>query len=201
MRTSWKKLEQVWRKQLLSYAKGDILEIGVGEGDNFPYYPLSAHVTATDTSVKTIERAKNRAMATGVNANFIVAYPGDLKLPANSFDTIVSTFSLSVYDEPEQVLKKFSHWCRQDGQILLMEYGLSKYPVVNWIQRKWESYHYRRTGSHINRDILAIISTSGLYLKRVEVKYAGIVYLAWATLSPVKNNYEKQNDSSFTAKV
>lgn len=184
MKITWDAWEHEWRKQLLAYSKGNILEVGVEEGVNFKYYPLGVNVTATDISKRMIEKAKGEAALRGVKTEFIVSPAEELKLPEHSFDTIVSTFALSAYEDPATVLSQFNKWCKPDGKILLLEYGLSKYGVVNWLQRKWGPYHYRRTGTHINRDMLSIIATSKLQVKRVEVKYAGIVYLVWASLSP-----------------
>lgn len=182
MNCSWKNMEQQWRRQLLSYAKGNVLEVGVGAGDNFKYYPKGVAVTATDPGVRAIEKARCAATEYGIKTNFIISTVEELQLGEHSFDTIVSTFSLSAYENPGEALNQFNSWCKPGGMILLLEYGLSKYGMVNWLQQKWDPYHYRRTGSHINRDIIGIISSSGLGMKKVEVKYAGIVYLVWATL-------------------
>ena len=184
MKISWNSLEQEWRKQLLSYAKGNILEVGVGTGNNFRYYPLGVNVTATDMSARLIGKAKEEAAARGVRSIFIVSPLEELKLNAQSFDTIISTFSLSAYENPVEVLDLFNTWCKPDGKILLLEYGLSKYGIVKWLQKKWGPCHYKKTGSHIDRDLLSIISASQLQVKRVELKYMGIVYLAWASLRP-----------------
>lgn len=184
MKISWTGLELEWRKQLLSYAKGNILEVGVETGTNFEYYPLGVTVTATDTSARMIGKAKQEAAKKGVAASFIVSPVESLQLQQQSFDTIISTFSLSTYENPGQVLERFNKWCKPDGRILLLEYGLSRNAFVNWVQRKWEPYHYKRTGTHIDRDLLAILSESTLRIKRVEVRYAGIVYLVWASLTP-----------------
>ena len=135
-----------------------------------------------------IDKAKVEAEARGVRARFISSSIEDLQLEQQSFDTIVSTFSLSAYQNPSFVLNLFNTWCKPDGAILLLEYGLSKYDIVNWMQRKWGIYHYRKTGTHINRDMLRLISQSRLRIKKVEVKYAGIVYLVWATLTPAMIN-------------
>jgi ubiquinone/menaquinone biosynthesis C-methylase UbiE len=193
MKIRWNSLENEWRRQLLSYAKGNVLEVEVGEGNNFNYYPLGVNVTATDLSAKMIEKAKTKAIMKGVKAKFIVSPVENLELEEQSFDTIISTFSLSAYENPYQVLEKFNHWCKPDGKILLLEYGLSKYVLVNWLQQKWEPFHYRRMGTHINRDFLFIISGSSLVVKKVEVKYAGIVYLVWASLSPRVKIIEKNS--------
>jgi ubiquinone/menaquinone biosynthesis C-methylase UbiE len=184
MKIRWNSLENEWRKQLLSYAKGNVLEVEVGEGSNFNHYPLGVNVTATDLSAKMVERARVSAIAKGIKAKFIVSPVESLELEEQSFDTIISTFSLSAYENPTLVLDQFSKWCKPDGKILLLEYGLSRYGWINWIQQKWEPFHYKRMGTHIGRDMLSIISGSKLMVKRVEVKYAGIVYLVWASLSP-----------------
>jgi hypothetical protein len=195
MNISWNKLEQQWRKQLLSYAKGNILEVDVETGMNFSYYPPGAFVTATASGAKTIERAKLMASEKGVKAKFIISHIEDLQLEPHSFDTIVSTFSLSAYENPQHVLDLFNHWCKPGGIILLLEYGLSRCGLVNWIQHKLEPHHYRKTGNHLTRDMLSIITGSKLKIKRVEVKYAGVVYMVWATLSPAPA--AEKNSSSY----
>lgn len=184
MKTIWEKLEQEWRKQLLSYAKGNILEVGVGTGDNFKFYPVRSKITATDTSARIIEQAKRQAIAKKMNVDFIVSPLEKLELPSHSFDTIVCTFSLCTYENPGEILKLFNKWCKPEGLVLVLDYGLSKYNVVSWLQKKWEPFHYKRTGSHVSRDMLGIISSSPLRIKRVEIKYAGIVCLVWASLRP-----------------
>jgi ubiquinone/menaquinone biosynthesis C-methylase UbiE len=184
MKIRWKKLEQDWRRQLLSYAKGNVLEVGVGMGNNFSYYPIGVSVTATDLSARVIQVAKKEAMTKGVRTNFVVSPVEDLEFPLHSFDTIVSTFSLCAYEDPVEVLGQFNNWCKPNGMILLLEYGLSRCRVIRWMQRKWEPYYYRRTGCHIDRDMLSVIYGSPLRLKRMEIKYAGTVYLMWATLRP-----------------
>jgi ubiquinone/menaquinone biosynthesis C-methylase UbiE len=186
MKLIWNSLEKLWRKQLLSYARGKTLEVSVGKGVNFKYYPMSVSVTATDDSARIIELAKTEADANGVDAEFIVSDIAGLQLPSESFDTIISTFSMCHYEDPGAVLKRFNEWCKPDGIILLLEYGLSKNGVVSWLQKKWEPMYYSKTGCHLDRDTLAIIADSGLKIKRVEVKYAGTVYLVWASLVPRK---------------
>ena len=185
MKISWQVQEDKWRKELLSHATGNILEVEAGTGNNFKYYPEGVTITATDMSARMIDKAKVEAEARGIKTRFISSSIEYLQLEHQSFDTIVSTFSLSAYQNPTLVLNLFNTWCKPDGAILLLEYGLSRYDIVNWMQRKWGSYHYRRTGTRIDRDMLTLISGSRFRIKKIEVKYAGIVYLVWAALKPV----------------
>lgn len=194
IKISWEKLEQEWRKQLLSYANGDVLEVGVGRGDNFKYYPTGVHVTATDMSARAIEKAKVEARSRRVATTFHVSTMEGLELKDKAFDTVVSTFSLCAYDHPLQILKQFNQWCKPDGTILLLEYGLSKCQLINWLQRKWDHHHYKRTGYHLNLDMFSLIADSNLRVKKMEAKYAGIIYLVWASLKPMT---EKELQNSF----
>ncbi|MFZ2170816.1 MAG: methyltransferase domain-containing protein, partial [Methylococcaceae bacterium] len=50
-----------WRKQLWAKVDGHhILEVGVGTGKNFDYYPAGARITAIDFSQKMLEQATNK---------------------------------------------------------------------------------------------------------------------------------------------
>lgn len=182
MKIGFKILEQEYRRQLLSHAHGNILEIGAGIGINFKHYPSESQVTATDVSARIIEKAKLEAIERGLKARFIVSPVGELQFGPASFDTIVSTFTLCAYEKPENVLLQIGSWCKQSGVILLMEYGLSKNSLVGWVQKKIAPVHYKNTGYHIDRDMLKLVSASGLRIEKMEMKYAGIVYLVWATL-------------------
>ena len=184
MKNYWQALEHEWRSELLSHASGETLEVNVEWGSNFKYYPNGTKVTAAGASAKLVQKAMDEAAANGLNASFIVSPVNELQFPDHSFDTIVSTFSLCAFENPGQMLRRFSRWCKPGGIILLLEYGLSKHGVVRWAQKKLADHHYKKTGNHIDHDVLSLISQSKLRMKRVEVKFAGIVYLVWASLVP-----------------
>ena len=188
MKIGLKVLEQDYRKHLLSHARGSILEIGAGTGVNFKFYPVGSQVTATDMSTRIIERAKAEATERNLKARFIVSPVEELQFESESFDTIVSTFTLCAYERPGDILNKVGLWCKEGGIILLMEYGLSRHGLVSWIQKKMAPAHYRKTGYHIDRDMLNLITSSGLRIKKMEIKHAGIVYLVWATLCRNQND-------------
>lgn len=176
----WKKKESRWRRQLLSYAKGNVLELGAGEGNNFIHYPAGVHVTATDMSARILEKAKTKAKESGVQSDFIVSAIDKLVLPEKKFDTVVSTFFLSSLDNPEKTLWQMGKWCKPGGNILILDYGLSRIKPVSWFQRKWEKINYNRTGCFLSHDLLKMFADLNLVLKRTELKFAGTVYLLWA---------------------
>jgi len=189
MQMGLRNLEQEWREQLISLAEGSILEVEVGEGNNFLYYPSGAKVTATDTNASSIKRARAEAVSRGIDASFIVSPAELLQMQRNSFDTIISTFSLHSYANPAAMLEQFNTWCKPDGRILLLEYGLSKYKMLNWFKKKWDPFQYlRKSSEDAVGDALAIISKSKLRIKKVDIKYADIVYLISASLKPEYND-------------
>ena len=188
---TWKNLEHKWRKQLLSYAQGTVLEISTGTGENFKYYPLTVKVTATDSSRRLINAAKAEATKCSINAEFIVSAIDGLNFTEHYFDTIVSTFSISEYENPVWILEKLSAWCKPEGSVLILERGLSNYSVVRLMQQKWGGRIHKASGSHIDRDIKAIIQGAGLKIKKMERKMAGVIHMVWA--SPVMEQL-KENE-------
>jgi ubiquinone/menaquinone biosynthesis C-methylase UbiE len=180
LKTGKEYFDEKWRRQLLSYAKGKVLEVCVGKGINFKFYPYHVNITATDLSGRMIEKAKQAAAENGSKADFVVSTIEELKLKSQSFDTIVSTLSMCAYENPGEVLNQFNSWCKPDGTVLLMEHGLSKYGFIRWLQRTWSPYHYSRMGCHLDRDMISIISNSRLQIKKIERKVAGIIVLVWA---------------------
>ncbi len=180
LRKKKKTIDTKWRKELLSTAAGHILEVSVGAGTNFKFYPKDAVVTAVDISDAMITKAKEAALDTGITTSFINAPVEELQFEPGSFDTIVSTLSLCAYEDPVSVLNQFNQWCRKDGYILLLEHGASKYTLVHWLQNKLDRFQYRRIGCHANREILNIVQQSTLQIKMYKRKLMGIFFLVWA---------------------
>jgi ubiquinone/menaquinone biosynthesis C-methylase UbiE len=50
-----------WRKKLWKYARGNVLEIGVGTGKNFDYYPPDVKVTGIDLADQMLVQAREHA--------------------------------------------------------------------------------------------------------------------------------------------
>lgn len=177
LRRKKKSYDHPWRRELLQAAHGQVLELSVGAGANFRFYPPGVHVTAVDISAVMIEKAKMAAREEGVDARFICSAVEQLRLEPHSFDTVVSTLSLCAYDDPVGVLRLFSHWCLPQGRILLMEHGLARPGVVQWLQHRFDGLQYRHIGCHADRDITRIVQEAGLDIMKEERKLWGMIYL------------------------
>ncbi|MBS4209474.1 class I SAM-dependent methyltransferase [Bacillus sp. FJAT-50079] len=172
---------EAWRRQLLLGAEGKVLELAVGAGANFAYYSSDVKVTAVDFSPQMLDKAKIAAKEQGIDTEFILSDIETLEFPEKTFDTIVSTLSFCAYEHPVKVLNQLSHWCKPQGQILLMEHGLSFNPVVGFVQKVIDPIHFKLIGCHQKRDMLRLIQESDLQLRKVESHWWGMFHLIWAT--------------------
>jgi ubiquinone/menaquinone biosynthesis C-methylase UbiE len=168
--------QKAWRENLLRHARGKVLEVAVGAGNNFPFYPEGVEVTAVDLSSAMLSKAREAAKECGVKARFIHSDVESLEFSPDSFDTIVSTLSLCSYDDPDTVLDQFSRWCKHDGQILLMEHGISPVRPLAWLQEKLDPFLLRTFGCHHNRDILSLVR-SRFSVTHHETRLLGMIHL------------------------
>ncbi|WP_019155360.1 class I SAM-dependent methyltransferase [Robertmurraya massiliosenegalensis] len=167
-----------WRMKLLENAYGRVLEVGVGAGANFPYYDRqNVEITGVDFSPEMIKSAKRAASIFQVNAEFIESDIDQLIMEDNAFDCIVSTLSLCSYPNPIAILNKFNHWCRKDGNILLLEHGLSSNPLLSFTQKIIDPLHQKISGCHCDRNFNLILEESNLQVKHIERYWSDIFYL------------------------
>ncbi|WP_123043271.1 class I SAM-dependent methyltransferase [Cohnella candidum] len=175
-----------WRERLICGAKGMVLEVGVGAGGNFPYYPKDVIVTAVDFSKEMLSSAKEAASELGVRAEFVLSDIESCDFPEGSFDTIVSTLTLCGYKDPIAMLNKFNKWTKADGQILLMEHGTSSNGLIRSIQKAVDPLFLKVVGCHQNRDMEHLFQKSGIHIIKAERHFMNMVHLVWA--KPNKNN-------------
>ncbi|MTH51878.1 methyltransferase domain-containing protein [Bacillus mangrovi] len=177
-----KQFQKEWRENLLNGAQGEVLEIAVGAGGNFPYYKRGAisSITAVDFSPAMLEKAREAAGLYSLPVNLIETDIYDASFKENSFDTIVSTLSLCGYPDPLRVLKQLQHWCRPDGSILLLEHGISRNAMISFIQKAVNPLACKAAGCFQDRDIMEILSRSPLEVIQAEHHWKGIFHLIWA---------------------
>lgn len=168
--------EKRWRTPLLSHARGEVLELAVGAGANFPFYPREVKVTATDFSEAMLEKAKRAAKFHQIKADFICGDIEDMHFPDHSFDTIVSTLSFCSYDRPQLILEKINGWCKPNGIILLMEHGISSNAVISTLQKALSPLLYRVSGCHHTRNIVEMVRESGITIEKIESNWFNMVH-------------------------
>ncbi len=157
-----------WRKKLLKKAKGKILEVGVGTGKNFDYYPAGADVTAIDFADKMITLARKNAAKKGLLFEIEKGNVENLAYPDNFFDTAVATFVFCSVPNPIKGLKELRRVVKPDGKVLLLEHVRIDKPLIGWIMDRLNPLVVRLVGANINRHTVENVSLSGLLIEEIE---------------------------------
>lgn len=88
----------------LKIVKGDVLEIGIGSGENFDYYPPSTSLIAVDCNphVENVLKARLEKTADRVHLKkFVVASAAQLDVEDNSVAAVVCTLVLCSIDDDQ----------------------------------------------------------------------------------------------------
>lgn len=157
-----------WRKKLLKKAKGKILEVGVGTGKNFDFYPAGAVVTAIDFAEKMIALAKKNAEKKGLTFKIEEGDVENLAYPDNFFDTVVATFVFCSVPNPLQGLKELRRVVQPDGQALFLEHVRIDNLIIGWIMDRLNPLIVRLVGANINRQTVENIKAAGFLIEEIE---------------------------------
>jgi ubiquinone/menaquinone biosynthesis C-methylase UbiE len=167
-----------WREILWSKVEGTrILEIGVGTGKNFVYYPKGAEITAIDFSEKMLHRAQKKARDLGIKVVLEQMDVQDLKFEDNTFDTIVGTFIFCSVPDPIKGLQEVRRVCRPGGKVVLLEHVLSANRFIAWLMNLANPVIAKLVGPNINRKTIENTTNSGLEVEKVTELAAGIFKL------------------------
>lgn len=168
-----------WRKLLWDKVVGKrVLEVGVGTGKNFPFYPPDADITAIDFSQKMLARARKKAAKQSVKVNLLQGDVQKLDFPDNTFDTVVGTFVFCSVPDPVKGLMEVDRVCQPGGQVLLLEHVLSAKRVLAALMKLADPIVMRLMGPSITRRTVENVIKSGLIVVRVtNLDTAGIFKL------------------------
>lgn len=157
------------RRQLISRAVGNVLEVSAGTGRNVKYYDnkLVNEITFTDTSIDMLKIAHSRATPIlKLNTNFQVQDSTNLSFQDNTFDTVIDTFGLCSIQDPVAAIKEMSRVCKSDGKLLFLEHGRSFNSIwkslINDVLDKTVLDHASKFGCYWNRDLDKILKEGGV---------------------------------------
>jgi ubiquinone/menaquinone biosynthesis C-methylase UbiE len=167
-----------WRALLWSRIEGSkVLEIGVGTGKNFPYYPEGVDITAIDFSDGMLKRAREKAKRQQVRVRLEQMDVQELKYDDNTFDTVVATFVFCSVPDPIRGFTEVGRVCQPGGKVVLLEHVLSANRLLGWFMNLSNPVVVRMVGANINRRTVVNVSRSGLVVERVTDLAAGIFKL------------------------
>lgn len=166
-----------WRTRLWSAVKGPkVLEVGVGTGKNFPYYPPDVSVTGIDLTPGMLRRAERRAVELDVDVDLRLGDVQTLEFPDNSFDEVVTTFVFCSVPDPVLGFKEVARVLKPGGQLLMLEHMRSKKPLLGKLMDLVNPIAVRMMGANINRHTLDNVQASNLEIEFLENTGAGDIF-------------------------
>ena len=181
------------RKDTLSEVKGEILEIGFGTGMNLPYYPENVRrITGVDININIHSKAEKRLKSSHIQVDYYPINIEYLPFPDNTFDTVVSTFTLCSIKDIHRALSEIARVLRPNGRFFFAEHGLSPdYQVQKWQHRLNPINKALSCGCNLNRNIKELIGSCNLKILKLDQFYLektpkifGYMYKGIATINP-----------------
>ena len=167
-----------WREMLWSKVEGaNILEVGIGTGRNFPYYPPQAEITAIDFSEKMLAYARDKARKQGVQVRLEQMDVQKLEFADTTFDTVVASFIFCSVPDPVGGFIEVERVCKPGGKVVLLEHVMSVNRILGWLMNLANPLVVRIVGANINRHTVANVTKSGLVVEQVTTLGAGIFKL------------------------
>ena len=151
-----------WRTMLTERIRGeDILEVGVGTGKNFPFYPKSLVVTALDLSPRMLAKARKRSETLDTQVRLVEMNAENLAFPDRSFDTVFATFVFCSVPDPVKGLRELRRVCRPSGRLLLLEHVRPDSRLLGTLFDLLSPVTVRVTGANINRKTVDNVRKAG----------------------------------------
>lgn len=148
-----------YRQELLADVQGEVLEIGFGTGLNLAYYPANIRkITTVDVNLGINALAKKRIHASGITVEQLATNAENLPMADNTFNSVVSTWTLCSIADVEQALKEVYRVLKPGGKFFFVEHGLSDNPSIQvWQHRLTPIQKVLADGCHLNRNIQALV--------------------------------------------
>ena len=167
-----------WRKKCWAKVEGHhILEVGVGTGKNFDYYPKDARITAIDFSAQMLKQAALQRDRKHVQVDLEQMDVQSLCFADNSFDTVIGTFVFCSVPSAAKGLKELYRVCKPGGQVLLLEHVLSSNPVIAAVMNLLNPVLVRLIGANINRNTVKNVQACAFTSVHVDQRSGDIIKL------------------------
>ena len=162
------------RSKIVPYAKGVVLDIGIGSGLNIPFYNKSNinHLYGLDPSSELIEIAKRVAKTHKLEIEFLECGAESIPLADNSIDTIVITYTMCTIPDISLSNAEMFRVLKPNGKLLFCEHGIAPdESVAKWQKIINPVWNKIAGGCNLNRDIPRLIKSSNLKISEIEEMY------------------------------
>src|SRR5215471_6651062 len=162
------------RQRIVPMAQGDVLEIGVGSGVNFPLYDSARvqKVYALEPNKGMLRRAEKERSKATLQIEFLDLPGESIPLSDASVDTVVSTFTLCTIPGVAEALQGLRRVLKPGGKFIFFEHGLSPdASVQRWQKRTEPLFRCVFEGCHVTRDIPDLVRKGGFVIQKIDAGY------------------------------
>jgi ubiquinone/menaquinone biosynthesis C-methylase UbiE len=147
------------REQALAPVEGDVLEIGFGTGLNLEHYPSQVRrIVAVDPGEGMNRLARVRIAQSRIEVDLRTQSAERLPFDAESFDWVVSTWTLCTIPDVRQAVSEAYRVLRPGGQLVFLEHGLSDDPSIQrWQRRLNPIQRLISDGCRLDVDVEAVV--------------------------------------------
>jgi ubiquinone/menaquinone biosynthesis C-methylase UbiE len=151
------------RRELLAGMAGRVVEVGAGNGLNFPHYPASVRLlVAVEPEPYLRWRAAQAARVAPIPIRVVAGTADHLPVADESVDAVVVSGVLCSVPDPRTALTEFRRVLRPGGELRFYEHVRSGSRPRGWYQDAanllWPRF---MGGCHPNRDTRAAIEQAG----------------------------------------
>ncbi|HEY9090070.1 class I SAM-dependent methyltransferase [Parasphingorhabdus sp.] len=155
------------RSHIVPKAQGHVLELGCGGGINLQFYDRAkvTRLTGLDPSAELLDYTRKEAQKLDFAMDILDGVGEAMPFADNSFDTLLTTFTLCSVQDGKQVLKEMRRVLKPGGKILFLEHGRApdKGPE-KWQQRIEPVWKHIAGGCHLHRPVAKLFEAEGFAL-------------------------------------
>tara|TARA_B100001996_G_scaffold267966_1_gene209433 strand:+ start:201 stop:737 length:537 start_codon:yes stop_codon:yes gene_type:complete len=156
------------------FAKGNILEVGIGSGLNIPFYEAEGinKIWGIDPSEELIAMAKKQVKDDTPDIEFIISKAEEIDFDDAFFDTILMTYTMCTITNLSEAFTEIRRVIKPSGKLIFCEHGMAPDEnVVKWQNRINTFWPKISGGCNINKEISRIIESSGFSIANLDNMY------------------------------
>ncbi|WP_043621608.1 class I SAM-dependent methyltransferase [Nonomuraea candida] len=158
------------RVRLLAGLRGRVIEVGAGNGRNFPHYPATVtEVVAVEPEHTLRGLAVAAARSAPVPVSVVAGHAGALPGEAGTFDAAVVSLVLCSVPAPAAALAEVARVLKPGGELRFYEHVRSERAVIGLLEDAVTPLWTRLAGGcRPNRDTLAEIRRAGFAVEEAD---------------------------------
>jgi ubiquinone/menaquinone biosynthesis C-methylase UbiE len=161
------------RRELIGWAKGKTLEIGIGTGQNLKFYPRGIELFALDPDRSLLDFSLSRSK--GLSLNATQGRAEQIPFGDSTFDTVVATLVFCSIPNPEVAFKEVYRVLRPNGNFLLLEHVRFRHGLAGFLQDLLTPvWKVVAGGCHLNRNPETLLKLLNFQTREARVLWRGL---------------------------